>query len=335
MPVPERENLFQRVSHKVRDFCSKEADPSRRWFLRTTVLGVEAAVGTAVLVACRLPDRPSIPTGLPTEPLFSGEIEETKAYLTTWEEEVKQNPSLKKERMEDAAQLAIAFFNNQLGYPSDRFTGQVFLLSNAEYCQKATECGQARECTAPTTQQGFTSGFQDKAFINKESFIFGPPIIRAFAFVLHELGHLDPPTIKYNRTLEPGSDGFISHEKGLVFYLRVKGVNIPDECLPGINFPIEEAVNHDAITRMLDLLDIRVPDPKYDSYVQIYRKFILDDLYEGDPQPLLDLQKKSNRLAFVRSVGETFMKKSGSLIENTDIQIDIGSKYIDILFPDN
>lgn len=267
---------------------------------------------------------------------FSGEIEQTRAYLKKWEEETRLAAERAKgfnefpeEYFPKIADLATAFFSRQMGYDRKRFEDSIFFLNENEFSTIAYD----KSCDdIPSPAVGASTPInEEKIYIRKKRISEAKsPLLTTFSYILHELHHVSAPLEKYNPPIQvTGLDKPVSYKRGLLAaILRDDEKNTSEkECLDLYTYRInlDEAVVQDSTDRLLLLLGIAMSHD-YKEWVSLYRDNVLNRFYNGDNKELLSYQQKTQSSFFFQSVGE----KLG--VKEPHEQIDAGDNFLKNLF---
>ncbi len=261
---------------------------------------------------------------------FTGEADQTKAYLKKWEDEVKGLPELPEEYFPKIADLATAFFSRQMGYDKERFKNNIVFQNEDEFSTIAYD-KSCNDIPSPAVGASTPIDKEKIAYIRKKRINkANSPLLTAFSYVLHELHHVSAPLEKYDPPIQIiGLDKPVSYKRGLLAaVLRDGEKNTPEkECIDLYTYRInlEEAVVQDSTDRLLLLLEIAMSHD-YKEWVSLYRDSVLNRFYNGDNKELLSYQQKTQSSSFFQSVGE----KLG--IKEPHEQIDAGDNYLKSLF---
>lgn len=223
--------------------------------------------------------------------------------LQKLDQEILNNPQRFPEIAPEIGRLALDYFNKEMGYGPEKYTGQIHHLWREDFEKKRRDAvSGCIQIEGIEESEGFVvPGSQDIVLDLTTAIKSGNPAIITFMSTLHELHHAIPPMIdlyddesNYDKingvlVLVPSTD---NSKPGLVCHQKTNGM-------------LEEAIVQDSTNQMLKKMRISLgSSPQYNLWEERYRKSIIDRLFKGDHKPLLELQQASQLDEFTSLIGK-------------------------------
>lgn len=221
--------------------------------------------------------------------------------------------------LNQAIKMATRYFELEMGITPSSFTGNFSLEEESLFLKRMAEINGCVQPSDASEIHGYLDALDNTAHLNLDFILYkdrvrkirrSNPTAFALAEAIHELHHLRPPLKKLatpEQFISPHSKTLIpaTLQKGVVSFAESPKDSLPGKtCLIRYRYQVEEAVAQDSTDRMLAKIGIRMVElGNYDTYVQIYRRMILDPLFAGDHRPLLSLQQSTEKARFFASIG--------------------------------
>lgn len=295
---------------------------NRRTFLAVLGLG-------AVALACqsRSQETQPKPTSTKQKEGFSGERNETRRLLDQWAFEANNSPDKVIEYLPKIANLAIAYFSQEMSrmfpdrkeqYDPLAYKGKVNFLDKDSFFKAAGECNIQ-------IYLGFVNFEGDTLInINKERPGVNTRVEVFFPEILHGLFRFAPPRKEYPQGKQIiGIPEPIHYEKGIVAYAKRPVKN----CGALYRREVDEAVARHATIELMSRLGYAAVGSSYDTSV-IYQDNILTPLYGGDFRELLGYHQQTQPDKFFQSVGG---RRFGESLP-PEVKEQFGDQYLHDLF---
>lgn len=223
--------------------------------------------------------------------------------LQQLDREILSNPQQFPELAPEIGQLALNYFNKEMGYGPEKYTGQIHYLWREDFEKKRREAEKGCiEVDVRKEEEGFVvPDSQDIVLDLTSALKTRNPAIITFMSILHELHHAIPPIV------------YLYDDEGNYGIINGVLVLVPstDKSKPGLvcheimNGMLEEAIVQDSTNQMLKKMRLNLgSSPQYNLWEERYRKGIIDRLFKGDHKPLLELQQNSLLDEFTSLIGE-------------------------------
>ena len=253
--------------------------------------------------------------------------------LLRYNQEIKRNPKIFSEIAPKIGSLALQYFNKEMGYNPDKYQGKFYYLWNDDYreriqqdtCIETVDDNDYASVSASSGRQDILFNLTNILYKNRSSNDLEElPVLTLFGVSLHELVHATAPLIS---SYDNNGNSLPQKKRGVVWYQPSKDdIRQYLICYDVGRMELEEAIAHDATTRMLQPLGIELAvTGEYVSWVKKYRKEVVNKLFAGNHRPLLKLHQQSDQGGFFSLVGQ----KLGA---PEDRALNVGSEYLDTLF---
>lgn len=223
--------------------------------------------------------------------------------LQQLDREILSNPQQFPELAPEIGQLALDYFNKEMGYGPEKYTGQIHYLWREDFEKKRREAvSGCIEVDVRKEEEGFVvPGSQEIVLDLTSALKTGNPAIITFMSTLHELHHAIPPMINLY-----DDEGNYDTINGVLVLVPSTDNSKPGlVCHQNMNGMLEEAIVQDSTNRMLKKMRIKLgSSPQYDLWEERYKKGIIDRLFKGDHKPLLELQQASQLDEFTSLIGK-------------------------------
>lgn len=230
------------------------------------------------------------------------------AQLSTLNREVVRNPKSFKEVAPKAANLALEYFLKEMDYDASRYSGQLHFLWDDEFKDKINsdkdciDTEDHEDVGAVQHTQSYDIDFNLTRLLNvgltNVNILNSGPIFELFKASIHELHHAVPPI------LEVQANGQNLVLKG-VMVLKPK-TETPSGgyiCAQSIRHELEEALIQESTNRMIEKLGLSAPDV-YSRLANLYKNGVINNLFNGDNKPLLQLHQQTKQNEFFALIGE-------------------------------
>ncbi len=321
---------------------------SRRRFMVVTSGGL-AAAGAAAGAGVGLGLFHGAENGIPQEiEPYSGEIEETKAFLDKWNQEVGADANKLEIFTPAIAHLATAYFSKQMSemfperaeqYKKENFASTFRFYSNSAKFDRENSCVAEENLAFPAIADPITGviHFAPKKFAavvsDKKNYVK-----TMFYVMIHELLHASAPFVRDESMLSIGDKlEQAQFKRGMKAYTHVE-TETPSghDCYRSIWGIVEETVvEHAALELARKVGADSANHSVYAPKVTAYRKW-LHESFDDDFVSLLNFQQQTNIDGFFAFVGEKLVSKNaildqqGNILNNTFIdyhtKADIGEK---------
>lgn len=223
--------------------------------------------------------------------------------LQKLDQEILSNPQQFPEIASEIGRLALNYFNKEMGYGTEKYTGQIYYLWREDFEKKRREAEPGCiQVDVREEEEGFvTPGSQDIVLDLTSALKRGNPAIITFTSTLHELHHAIPPMVDFY-----DDEGNYGHIKGVLVLVPSTNNSKPGlVCHQSMNGMLEEAIVQDSTNHMIEKMRIRLgSSSRYNLWEERHRKGIIDRLFEGDHKPLLKLQQASQLGEFFNLIGQ-------------------------------
>ncbi len=231
-----------------------------------------------------------------------------------------KDPDKFKEIAPRIADLATAFFCQEMGYDPARYSGKFSFEWNNDYIKRRENSSGCIDTTTSDDQYAYTKGDSQEISFNLTKHLYGDvsnqtlskdAAIMLFNTTLHELHHVTSPVISLDN-----QNGPPVKQRGLGLLLPRSSGNKPGlQCYIPNRVQLEEAIVEHSTQKMLDKLRISPPAvSSYNIWVERYQKGIINKLFHGDYTQLLKLHQQTKQDDFFRLIGQKLGASSGTLI---------------------
>lgn len=249
----------------------------------------------------------------PQEP-FSGEIEETKAFINQWSQEVGQDGKRLEQYFPRILSLATAYYSYQMTrffpdtadqYDRKKFKDVFAVVDRKEFFEKFAYCNGRIDALRNSDNPAFGNKFLKKMYLNREAIVTSrikEKVKDAFYLVLHELLHFSSKDIDHSTPkILPIFDRAIVAQKGLLCFSTQEGSypGIGKECLPTYPYTtnMEEIVVESGallLSSQVGYIASREDESYYAEGVRKYTEVIVNQFYNGSILAPLRYQQASD-----------------------------------------
>jgi hypothetical protein len=242
----------------------------------------------------------------PTPETAISQYENIKRRLHDLDKRMSLSSDSFKELAPAIGDIAIQFFCKEMDYDPKNYQGKINYLSDQEYKKAKIENAN---CIIDKVENDLAGVLVNRSEVNlnldrilypiqNQKIAIENPAIGLFGVIIHELFHVTTPLVP-----DPEDSSNL---------LRGLGILKPDPihnkgdltCHIAFRAQLEEAIVEDATVRLINKVGIGGISPSYESWVNRYRRGVVDRFFNGNNMPLLRLHQKSASIEFFRLIGE-------------------------------